>query len=412
MSTITENIFQHSPVYLFVFSEDQYIIQMNSILLEHLGYDAENIIGIKKIGDILTMGSKIFLETHFLPIINVDKKVNEIFLILRTKDNIDLPVLLNMNLVYNESNSYAIHCGGMKISQRNQFEKELIKARSTAELALLENKALIDAGNALEENRKFLERQLQETAILSNQQSEIYKVLSHDLQEPLRKVIFFCNKFTSENNELIGLKNINSIQNIIRLTSSVRSMIDNLQEYQKLNNYNLSYSLIALNPLLKNIVKASYCSNESFTINATISKIPNFKGDKLLITKLFEELINNSIKFRKENQMNIDLNITAVKLNENIFAKTPNSYKFEPYIKILISDNCSGFHCNSNKIFELFERNHNTNTRGIGLSLCKKIVELHNGTITVNSVLGKGSTFTILLPIQETIINYPPFLLT
>lgn len=394
-----DEFFNNSPAYLFVFSEDNIIIAMNVALLDDLGYTSDEVIGKLKIEQLLNVGSKIFLLTHFLPQIKLKQQVNEIFLNFKTTKKTELPVLFNVKLSYQDNGSFVVHCGGIQISQRNHFEKELIEAKKTAENALLQNKELIAASKALEENRRLLEVQMHKMNTLSRQNLEINKVLSHDLQEPLRKLITNCNIILEQNATLKDSVSYTSVNKIAGLIVDFRSMIDKLQHFQTLEGMELQYSTVDLKSIL---VQLSIQFRKKFPLlelDFNIASIPAFIGDKVLITRVFNELITNAINFRRLEQNTIQIVATAMIVNENIFVQTSNAYQYEKFIKISFSDDCSGFNSDHNKIFEIFMRDGNVDQRGIGLPICKKIVELHNGRISVASSSGVGSIFTILLPI-------------
>lgn len=403
MNSNNDKTFNQSPAYLFVFSHDHFIVKMNNALLQHLEYEEKEVIGVKKIEDIITVGSKIFLQTHFLPLIRMEKNVSEIFLNFRTKNNLELPVLLNIILQENHDDTFEIHCGGMQISKRNQYERDLMQAKNTAELALKENKELVAAGIALEKNQKALEKQLQDMAVLHKRQSEINKVLSHDLQEQLRKVSVYSNKLLTETSCKLDNENYKSLKKITDFINRVRIMIDKLQQYHQLDHKAIHYSLIDLKPIIEGIVAELSKKHKPLKVECDFISMPKFKGDVNLITQLFKELITNSIKFRQENQNHIKIEIEGVCLKENIYIQTTNNYKYEPFVKIILSDNCSGFYSQNNKIFELFRRDHDVNTRGVGLATCQKIIEMHGGRISVKSKVGVGTVFSILLPLKENI---------
>jgi sigma-B regulation protein RsbU (phosphoserine phosphatase) len=177
-----QRIYNLVPGYLFTFSDDGIIINMNSILLNDLGYEPEEVINNIKIEQLLTPGSSIFFQTHLFPLIKMQGSAKELYLLFKTKSNEKLPVLLNA-IVENTDADFVVYCAGMEISNRNQFEKELYEAKNLAEKAQLENKDLIKLKKELQLNQHVLEKQLQQITRFNYEHQQINKVLSHDLQE-------------------------------------------------------------------------------------------------------------------------------------------------------------------------------------------------------------------------------------
>jgi len=177
-----ESIYNLSPGYLFSFLKDGTISRMNSALLGGLGYSAEEVQHILKIEDLLTLGSGIFFQTHLFPLIKMQGSAKELFVVFKSKANVKLPVLLNVVIEKDGNDIAEIHCAGLEISNRNQFEKELNEAKNIAEKALLENKDLTRLKKELELNQHLLEKQLQQITRFNYEHSQISKVLSHDLQ--------------------------------------------------------------------------------------------------------------------------------------------------------------------------------------------------------------------------------------
>src|SRR6476620_8428880 len=119
---------------------------MNAEMRTKLGIPTDGAIGIQ-LESLLTTGSKIFFQTHFYPLIKMQRSVREIFLTFKGIED-SIPVLLNVEMV-EAGNIIEIHCGGMEISKRNKFEKELLEAKKTAEDALEENSELLKVRNEL-----------------------------------------------------------------------------------------------------------------------------------------------------------------------------------------------------------------------------------------------------------------------
>jgi light-regulated signal transduction histidine kinase (bacteriophytochrome) len=131
------------------------------------------------------------------------------------------------------------------------------------------------------------------------------------------------------------------------------------------------------------------------------TSLPVVKGNRMQLGQLFANLISNSLKFSTADPL---IQITAAKINKDEIKNAPKTLKAGNYYHIRFRDNGIGFENQySNKIFSLFQRLHGKQDysgTGIGLALCKKIVEHHHGYIDATGEPGKGANFNVYLPIS------------
>jgi signal transduction histidine kinase len=132
------------------------------------------------------------------------------------------------------------------------------------------------------------------------------------------------------------------------------------------------------------------------------NNLPVIKGIPLQISQLFSNLISNSLKFAESNP---EITITSRILSMDEVEKHPRLHAGRTYTELVFKDNGIGFEPQyADQIFIIFQRLNNQRAysgTGIGLALCKKIVEHHDGFITAHSKQGKGATFTIILPVTR-----------
>jgi sigma-B regulation protein RsbU (phosphoserine phosphatase) len=396
-------VYNNTPCYFFSFSNEGFITKINATMLDHLGYAHEEVIGKMKLEQLLTVGSRIFFQTHFYPLIKMQGKANEIFLSFLSKDKSELPVLLNVAL-HHAGETFEIHCGGMQIIQRNRFEKEILEAKKIAENALLDNALLTTMRATLQQHQELLEKQLQDLTTISEQHQEINKILSHDLQEPLRKISLFSNKLLHDyemSEDLAAFKAASAIAltKIDGFVGRIRSLLDSLQRYNSLDDRQLSYSPINLGEIVEQVGKITAVSSFGGTVKIAES-LSIFEADKRSLIDLFAELVQNSIQF-SDPERPLLISIDAIEIMQNIFIKLQGKYRYEPCVKITYTDNGVGFN-SSNDIFGIFRKAHFTKDgMGIGLAYCRKIVLRHHGLISADSIEGEGSIFTIVLPLAQ-----------
>ena len=226
-------------------------------------------------------------------------------------------------------------------------------------------------------------------------------IASHDLQEPLRKIETFLSRLISKDYDKLSESGQQYISSIQKSTNRMRVLIEDLLQFSRTNRTEKTYETSDLNFLLENakIDLAEIIEEKKAIIENDV--LPTLYVISFQIQQLFINLIGNSLKYSKEN------NTPIIKINYSIvIAKDeeflPNTH--HEYHKITVEDNGIGFDQEyAKKIFILFNRLHNKNEykgTGIGLAICKKIVENHKGFIFAKGVINKGSIFSIYLPVE------------
>ena len=369
---------------------------MNAEMRLKLGLESNEAIGCQ-LEDLLTVGSKIFYQTHFYPLIKMQESAREIYLVFKGEKG-PIPVLLNVEVKNIEKEIETI-CGGIEISNRNRYEKELLEAKKAAEVALTENAELKKIKSELVDYQKTLEIQYRELKSLKQQQQEVFKLIAHDLQEPLRKSILFSNYILSRNN---GMPNsvVERLSKIINFNNQMRDMLLTLQRFKELEDVKLEYSKIELLKLIQTaLVESNIENNRCLAITYPV-KSPEFFADKRMLARLFVELFKNSQNDKNPENKKLTITISAIETTKNIFFELSDKYQYAKFIKITYTDNGLGFRT---KTSEIIQKSVEFNTINIGLAYSKQIVEKHLGTIEAKSIQGKGVSYTILLPLQQPI---------
>ncbi|WP_445454732.1 sensor histidine kinase [Flavobacterium sp. 25HG05S-40] len=223
---------------------------------------------------------------------------------------------------------------------------------------------------------------------------------SHDLQEPLRKIQTFVSRLSEK--ESANLSDTGK-EFMVRINSSVermRILIEDLLQYSRTTKTEKVFEEIDLNDLLENakVEMAQFIEDKKAKIQS--QDLPQLKVIPFQIQQLFINLINNSLKYSKSDTTP-DIKISCKRVTASEEEKIPKSTK-DKFYKITFKDNGIGFEQEyAEKIFVLFNRLHNKNEyegTGIGLAICKKIVENHKGFIFATAKPNIGATFTIYLP--------------
>ncbi|WP_262711375.1 ATP-binding protein [Gelidibacter sediminis] len=392
-------MYDHIPCILFSLSESGKITKMNAEMRQKLGLQHDEVHG-RQLEELLTIGSKIFYQTHFYPLIKMQNSVREIYLVFKGVTGASVPVLLNVE-VKKTANATEIVCGGMEISNRNRYEKELLEAKKVAENTLNENAELTKAKNALVAHQKKLESQYRKVKLLKEQQQEVFKLIAHDLQEPLRKSIFSSNYILTKGKGLTKAV-VEQLHKIISFNSKMSDMLLTLLHFKELDQFKLNYTTLNLTEVIKDALRTSPLQN-----NAQLEIIyPNnnlqFKGDKRLMTRLFEELLKNSWSDRNTVNQKLTVEISAIEITKNTFLELSDQYLYDKFIKITYSDNGVGVR---NKFSEIIHKSVQFNSSNIGLAYSKQIVEKHFGVISADATKEEGVCYIITLPVDKPSIK-------
>ncbi|MCG2612538.1 CHASE3 domain-containing protein [Flavobacterium sp. SM15] len=225
-------------------------------------------------------------------------------------------------------------------------------------------------------------------------------VASHDLQEPLRKIQTFISRLADKEAENLSETGNEYLKRITAASDRMRNLIDDLLEFSRSNKAEKEFETTDLNTLLQNskLELSSIIEDKKAVIIS--DTLPVLNVIPFQIQQLFTNIIGNSMKYSKEGiAPQIFISATKVKASsDELLNKNPNDF----YYKISITDNGIGFEQEyAEKIFILFNRLHNKNEydgTGIGLAICKKIIDNHKGYILAKGEPNIGAVFTFYLP--------------
>ena len=246
---------------------------------------------------------------------------------------------------------------------------------------------------ALEEKNMELERSNIELASFSY-------AASHDLQEPLRKIRAFISRILLQENENLSPTGKDYFSRITKAAIRMQELIESLLSYSRASTGETILIPTDLNEVLRETKENMRELIEENNAIIEASALPKVRIMPQQIQQLLTNIISNAIKYKKEDQPPV-ITMKAEKVSASEI-KIERSSSANQYWKIMISDNGIGFEPQySSKIFELFERLHGRSEyegTGIGLAICKKIMQNHKGIITAEGELGRGATFNIYLP--------------
>jgi PAS domain S-box-containing protein len=236
----------------------------------------------------------------------------------------------------------------------------------------------------------------------NNELEQFTYAASHDMQEPLRKVQAFISIIMKTNRDQLDERGRMYLDKIVGSVSRMKTIIDDLLNYSHQTSESQQLVPTDLNEVLSNVEADLEMIIQKK--NAVIIKdpLPVLMIVPSQINQLFYNLINNSLKFVSPDSTP-HIEIRLKEMEEVDFERRKSLDPSKPYIKIVFSDNGIGFEPEyAESIFSLFTRLHGRSEyegTGIGLALCKKIIDNHNGSIYADSKPGEGSCFHVILPL-------------
>jgi signal transduction histidine kinase/CHASE3 domain sensor protein len=245
----------------------------------------------------------------------------------------------------------------------------------------------------LEENNKELK-------YINTELESFNNIVSHDLQEPLRKIQMFISRLEEKEFDSLSQQGIDYFSKIRIAANRMQTLLIDLVDYSRTIKGDKVFVETDLNTILKETVQDLATNIEEKNALIQIGKMPKIKAIPFQIKQLFINLVSNSIKYSKDDvPAQISISSNEITDEELIDYKIANK---EDYYKIVIEDNGIGFKQEySEKIFLLFKRletDPKYSGTGLGLAICNRIVDNHKGFIKVKSSPNEGAKFYIFLP--------------
>jgi len=264
----------------------------------------------------------------------------------------------------------------------------------------MEVKERISSEEKVVELNKQLLRNIEQLESTNKELDQFAFIASHDLQEPLRKIRTFSNRVITKYKDQLDAEGQMYIEKMQSACERMQNLINDILAFSKISNSKDSRIYSDMNLIVEEVLSDMDLQINEKKAKITINKLPKVPVYPGLIKPLFQNLINNSLKYSKKNTKPI-INISGhiESLDVPIGKRHGNKYA-----RILIKDNGVGFEQQyAEQIFTMFKRLHGNAEyagTGIGLAICKKIVEEHQGYISAKGKINKGATFTISLPAE------------
>jgi signal transduction histidine kinase len=266
-------------------------------------------------------------------------------------------------------------------------ERKLMAANRKLETEVEERKLKEEKIRLL--NEQLLENNIQLKSTIEELDRFAY-VASHDLQEPLRKILVFSDKLQTKYKDSLEGEIGQSLEKIAKASARMQSLINDLLKFSRQTSVSEDFVIIPLRTLIQDVVADLEVEIDKSSAQIHLEDLPEIFGIPSQMRQLFQNLLSNALKFRKKDEPPVIRVYNEPWTDAN---------------RIVIQDNGIGFDPRySEEIFMVFKRLHSYHEfegSGVGLSICKKITDKHNGVIRAESKIGEGSKFIIELPVVK-----------
>lgn len=236
----------------------------------------------------------------------------------------------------------------------------------------------------------------------SNQDLEQFAyIASHDLQEPLRKIMAFGERLSSKCSDQLSNDGQLYISRMMDAANRMKILMENLLSYSRISTKTEPAKLVNLGVIIESVLSDLEMKIQDVDAEITLKPMPTIIALPTQMHQLFQNLISNALKFIKLGRKPI-ISIEASVVSSEEMKSIKFNFGKNKYYKIIVSDNGIGFDTEySEKIFLIFQRLHGRSEfegTGLGLAITKKIIDNHQGLILVESKVDKGSKFIVYLP--------------
>ncbi|MBT0586700.1 sensor histidine kinase [Alteromonas oceanisediminis] len=375
----------------------------------------------ERIADALKLSEKKLNEMIETVELSREGRMDDALALVNTE--VGLAMYQQLEALFTEINLYEQN---IQVGHRAQLNEVLTESKLTFAISAFMTTALIlglflliyKANREQQEHRDELERQnleLEEqvekrTQVLklyseelsrSNRELEDFAfVASHDLQEPLRKIRAFGDRIKTGYADVLDERGQDFLGRMLNAAARMSTLISDLLEFSRVSTRGKEFAPTDLNRVLETVLEDVELRIAEKNATVNVGDLPTIDADKSQMEQVFLNLMTNSLKFQKPD-VAPTINIYVSELTqEEIESRQLDTEK--KFIDIHFEDNGIGFEQSyADKIFVPFQRLHGRSDyagTGIGLAVCRRIIERHNGTINVISSLGNGAKFIITLP--------------
>ena len=266
----------------------------------------------------------------------------------------------------------------------------LVDARNRPYAGLVMIQDITEERKAEQELRKYT----RELAQSNSQLEEFAYVASHDLQEPLRKIQAFGDRLRQNTQGQLDETSLDYLDRMQRASNRMQQLIEDLLAFSRITTKGQPFTLVNLEDILSGVLNDLEIRIEQTHATVEHDPLPSLLADGLQMRQLLQNLIGNALKYHRKDVPPV------VKITVEMFEEA-----HQTWLRLSVSDNGIGFEQKyAERIFGVFQRLHNRNAyegTGMGLAICRKIIERHEGRIIALGYPNEGATFTVELPFLQ-----------
>jgi PAS domain S-box-containing protein len=428
------SLLDEAPCGFVSFADDGTITVANTTLAHMLGYGRGELEG-RRIESLMSVGARIFYQTHFFPLVRLHGHAEEIFLLLKDKDGAEVGVLANAAR-HERGGAWANDCVFMRVQERRRFEDELLRARRDAEQAraVAEERAaaLVDANHLLEEQAMELElqhQQLQEQAFeLETQAEEMHTindellerteelerqraaaeeanrakssflaVMSHELRTPLNAIAGYVQLLEMGIHGPVTEAQLGALERIGRSQQHLLRLINDVLNLARIESGRVEYMLedVEIAPLLAAVAPMvePQMAEKGLAFEVDAGGPLAVRADRDKVQQIVINLLSNAIKFTPPGgRISVDVTARAgepgvvfLRVTDTGIGIPPEKQAsvFEPFVQVDMSPT------------------RRSQGSGLGLAISRDLARGMGGDLRVRSEEGRGSTFTLALPVAD-----------
>jgi PAS domain S-box-containing protein len=241
-------------------------------------------------------------------------------------------------------------------------------------------------------------RQKQELARSNDELQQFAFVASHDLQEPLRKIKAFGDRLKASYGDTLTAQGIDYLERMQNAAQRMQTLIEDLLSLSRVTTRAQPFTAVNIFQLTQEVLSDLEIRIQQTGANIEIGELPTVNADPLQIRQLLQNLIGNALKFHRKGEVPI------IKIYSQNVEKKSDENPTGKLFQLIIEDRGIGFDEKYlDRIFNVFQRLHGRSEyegTGIGLAICRKIIERHQGKITAQSLPNQGAKFIVTLPIN------------
>jgi PAS domain S-box-containing protein len=415
-----------APCGFVSFDDDGTVVAVNATLSRRLGYTAEEVCG-QKFEKILTVGSRLFYQTHLFPLVKLHGEANEIFLLVRAKDGETVGVLCNAVRRSRSGAPFATECILMEVRERRKYEDALLEAKRSADQLNQRLQAQAEEMEAqqeqLQQQATELEMQADSLQTLNNElhertvelererlvaddarrladranraKSEFLAVMSHELRTPLNAIGGYAQLLEGEVYGPVSKPQQDALARIARSQRHLLGLINDVLNLARIETGRLEYSVeaIPVNDVMAELVPMiePQLAAKKLEFNVDLPSTPVVvRADRDKMVQVLLNLLSNATKF------------TAV--GGRITVRSAPDERSDRTVVVEVIDTGRGIPAEKlDAIFEPFVQVRGASTpategTGLGLAISRNLARGMGGELTVASEVGRGSTFFLRLP--------------